>query len=80
MPQRWFLRAEFVRNHLDRLHYSHGAFAASLGISRSYWSQLLNGHRALTPKIRRAIVESEAFWGVDEAKIWARVPKTTGNP
>ena len=51
---------EFLRTlYLDRLGLSVGQAAAAVGISRKYFSQLLNGHFSISPEV--AIRLSRAF-------------------
>ncbi|MFZ5480652.1 MAG: helix-turn-helix domain-containing protein [Myxococcota bacterium] len=64
---RYWLKGESVRELVDQRHLSHQEFAALLGVSRAYWSQIVNGRRALTPKVRRALLV--ALPG-DEARLW----------
>lgn len=73
MPARWFLRTDAVRDHLDLHHWSHARVALRLGISRPYWSQLLNRRRALSPDVRHLILSCEAFTGLAEDALWERV-------
>lgn len=53
---RYWLNEESVRALVDKRHLTHHEFAALLGVSRAYWSQIVNGRRALTPKVRRALL------------------------
>ena len=69
-PARYMLRGEFVASRLDAAHIRHREFAAQIGISGSYLSQLMHGHRVVSPDVRRAIVDHSIFVGVDEALLW----------
>lgn len=73
MPARYLLRTDDVREHLDRKHYSHHRVAKHLGISRAYWSQLLNRRRALTPDMRTLLLASQLFRDLPEQSLWERV-------
>lgn len=64
---RYLVNEEGVRGLLDERHLGHGEFAAMLGVSRSYWSQLVNGRRTLTPRMRRAMLD---VLPGDEGRLW----------
>lgn len=55
----FLLNTEVIRDLLDRQHRSHWGFADDLEISRSYWSQLFNRRRHLTPELRRRLLEHD---------------------
>jgi transcriptional regulator with XRE-family HTH domain len=69
-PARYFLRRAFVADRLDAAHLRHHVVARQLGVSPAYFSQLLNGHRTVSPDVRRAVLDHPAFAGVDEALLW----------
>lgn len=69
-PATYLLRPETVQAVLDRHHLTHQAFADSLGLSRSYWSALFHRRRALTPSVRRTLLDSPTLRGLDEALLW----------
>lgn len=73
-PSRYFLRGAFVAGRLDASHLRHNAFAAQLGISPAYFSQLINGHRTASPDVRRSLLDHPLFAGVDEALLWEIKP------
>ncbi len=73
MPRRFLLLADRVRDHIDARHLTHAEVAERVGVARSYWSQLLNRKRALSPSIRRRILACELFVGVPETELWERV-------
>lgn len=73
MPRRFLLHASRVRDLADRHHLAQSEIAEKLGIGRAYWSQLLNGRRALSPSIRRRILACDLFVGVPESELWERV-------
>ena len=73
MPRRFFLHADSVRDPIDAHHLTHADVAGRLGIARSYWSQLVNRKRALSPAIRRTILACDLFAGVPENELWERV-------
>ncbi|MCK6502707.1 hypothetical protein L6R53_04805 [Myxococcota bacterium] len=68
--RRFYLRADTVQAALDRHHLTHMLFADHLGLSRSYWSQVFNRHRALSPDVRRDLLASRYLRGVSEADLW----------
>lgn len=70
MRARFFLRQDTVSMILDRNHLTHKRFADHLGLSAAYWSQLYNGHRAVTPMVREVLVASRYLRGVDKAELW----------
>jgi hypothetical protein len=77
-PRRTFyLRADVVQDVLDRYHLSHLRFADHVGRSRSSWSQVFNGHRPLSPGVRRDLLASRYLRGIDEASLW-RVVEPVG--
>ncbi len=53
VTSRFWLNATIVAGRLEAYHLTHGDFADSLGLSRSYWSQLIHRKRSLTPQVRR---------------------------
>ena len=69
-PRRYLLRGDFVAERLDAAHVFHLDFAEQIGLSRSYFSQVLNGRRHLSPRVRRALLEHPLFTGVPEADLW----------
>jgi len=56
---------------LDAHNLSHARFAEHLQVSRSYWSQLLNGRRHLSPEVRSRMLESRYLKGIPEASLWS---------
>lgn len=73
MARRFLLHADRVRDHIDAHHLTHAEVAERIGVARSYWSQLLNRKRALSPVIRRRILGCDLFAGVPESELWERV-------
>ena len=69
-PRRYLLRGDFVAERLEAAHVFHHAVAEEIGLSRSYFSQVLNGHRHLNPRVRRALLDHPLLVGVPEAKLW----------
>lgn len=63
----YLLNEESVRGLVDAQHLTHTEFAAKLGVSRTFWSQVVNGRRSLTPKLRRALI---AALPGDEGRLW----------
>ena len=73
MPRRLYLRSDRVRALIDRQHLTHAQVAERLGFTRSYWSQLLNGHRPLAPTTRRRLIDSGLFADCGEGELWERL-------
>jgi transcriptional regulator with XRE-family HTH domain len=69
------LNAHRVDQLLEEHHLTHGELALQLGYSRSYWSLLLNGHRGLSPKVRRCLRGHAILATVSEEELWTRVPR-----
>lgn len=69
----YWLRADTVQAVLDRNHLSHLRFADHLGLSRSYWSQLVNRRRPLSPDVRRDLIASRYLRGIPEEQLWDTV-------
>ena len=69
-PRRYWLRADTIQDVLDRNHLSHLRFADHLGVSRSYWSQLINRRRPLSPDVRRDLLASRYLRGLAEDRLW----------
>ena len=68
----FFLHSDRVRDLIEDRHMPHHALATELGISRAYWSLLLNRHRPLTKSVRRKILDCPVFAGVPEDVLWER--------
>ncbi len=78
-PLPCFLRRERIVVALDAHHVSHTAFARSVRLSRSHWSQLLNGHRPVTARVRRVLLRHPCLRGIPEEELWERVePAVSG--
>lgn len=73
MTRRYFFRPERIRAIIDDHHLTHADVARRLGLSRAYWSQLINIKRALTPSTRRLILDCNIFAGVAESELWDRL-------
>lgn len=72
MSRRYLLRSSRIRDVVDAHHLTHAAVARRLGLSRAYWSQLLNGHRALTPSTG-LLLDCTIFAGMEETELWERI-------
>ncbi len=66
----YFLRPETLQDVLDRHHMTHQRFADHLGLSRSYWSQVFNRRRHLTPMLRQCLLGSRYLKDLPEAALW----------
>ena len=75
-PFLYWLHGDRIAAKLDAHHLTHGRFADHLGLSRSYWSQLVNRKRPLTPMVRTCLLGSRYLQGVPEDELWERVPAT----
>ncbi|MFH1462879.1 MAG: helix-turn-helix transcriptional regulator [Pseudomonadota bacterium] len=73
-PAHFLLRTDTLRWVLARNHLTHQRFADHLGLSRSYWSQVFNRRRHLTPTTRQLLLASRYLRGVSEADLWDLVP------
>ncbi len=71
---RYWLNAAAVAARLEERHMNHGHMADELGLSRSYWSQLVHRKRALSPQMRQWLLAAPALAGLTEAQLWERVP------
>jgi transcriptional regulator with XRE-family HTH domain len=49
--------------------------AEKLGVSRSYFSQLLAGRRALSPKVRRRLIANAPFSELAADDLWRAPPE-----
>lgn len=70
----FFLNASIVSARLEERHLTHGDFADELGLSRSYWSQILNRRRPLTAHVRQWLLKSTTLSGLREDDLWERIP------
>ena len=70
----YILVKEPIEVALDAHHLTHADFARQLGISRSHWSQLLNGHRPVMARVRRALLRQPCLRGIGEEALWERIP------
>lgn len=68
--RRYLLRTETIQDVLDRNHLTHQRFADHLGLSRSYWSQLFNRRRSLSPDVRRDLLASRYLRNLGEDALW----------
>ncbi len=57
------LNAEGVRRLMAKRNVNNRAIAKSLRTTPNYWSQLLNGHRRPSPKLRTRILALRVFRG-----------------
>lgn len=71
---RFWLNGAAVVARLEERHLTHADLADALGLSRSYWSQLVHRKRSLSPQVRRALLETPALAGLSEAELWDRLP------
>lgn len=74
LTSRFWLNATTISARLEERHLNHGNFADELGISRSYWSQLLHRKRPLTPQVRRWLLAAPSLAGLTEQDLWERKP------
>ncbi len=71
---RFWLNPGPITSRLEERNLNLGDFADELGISRSYWSQLLHRKRPLTPQVRRWLLASRTLQGLTAAELWDREP------
>ena len=71
----WLLRGNRVRALLGRHHMTLTEGAQKLGVSRSYFSQLLAGRRALSPKLRRRLLANAPFSELAPEDLWRAPPE-----
>ncbi len=69
----FMLREAEVRRLLADNHLDVTAGARRLGVSRCHFSQLLNGGRRLSPRVRRLLLERSPFRDLAEDVLWERV-------
>ena len=70
MTPRYYLRKTRIVAAIDASHLCQAGFAEEIGLSRSHWSQVLNRHRAATPRIRRALLGHPVLQGIPEDELW----------
>lgn len=70
MTRRYYLKKDRIIAAIDARHLCQAGFAADLGLSRSHWSQVLNGHRSATPRVRRALVNHPVLRDLAEDELW----------
>ena len=74
----YLLQTQVIREYLDRRHRSHRWAADHLGICRSYWSQLVNGRRPLSPMVRQLLLSSDFFGALTEDELWEQAGQDDG--
>ena len=67
---RYYLRKTRIVAAIDASHLCQAGFAEEIGLSRSHWSQVLNRHRAATPRVRRALLGHPVLQGIPEDELW----------
>ena len=70
MTSRYYLRKARLVAAIDQSHLSQAGFAEEIGLSRAHWSQVLNRHRAATPRVRRALLGHAVLRGIPEGELW----------
>ncbi len=65
-----YLRPTAIAAVLFRHHLCQEGFASEIGVSRQHWSSLFNRRRALSPKVRRALLANPRLAGVPEAELF----------
>ena len=73
----WLLRGNRVRALLGRRNLTITEAAEMLGVSRSYFSQLLAGRRGLSPKVRRRLLANAPFSELSADELWRAPPELT---
>lgn len=71
----YLLRGNRVRALLGRRNMTLTEGAEKLGVSRSYFSQLLAGRRTLSPKVRRRLLANAPFSELAADDLWCAPPE-----
>jgi transcriptional regulator with XRE-family HTH domain len=71
----YFLNAHTIDRVLEENDLHHADLAFQLGFSRSYWSQLVNGHRRLSPRVRRALRGHPILRHQPVEALWSKQPR-----
>ena len=71
----YLLRGNRVRALLGRRNMTLTEGAEKLGVSRSYFSQLLAGRRPLSPKVRRRLLANAPFSELSPEDLWRAPPE-----
>jgi transcriptional regulator with XRE-family HTH domain len=71
----YVLRGNRVRALLGRRNLTLTEGAEMLGVSRSYFSQLLAGRRPLSPKVRRRLLANAPFSELSPEDLWRAPPE-----
>ena len=71
----YLLRGNRVRALLGRRNMTITEGAEKLGVSRSYFSQLLAGRRPLSPKVRRRLLANAPFSELTADDLWREPPE-----
>lgn len=75
---RYRLRGDAIKQFLADQHLSISDGARRLGVSRSYFSQLLAGARHPSPKIRRLLLNRPPFSKLGDCGLWDRLEVDSG--
>ena len=71
----YIMRGNRVRALLGRRNLTITEGAQRLGVSRSYFSQLLAGRRGLSPKVRRRLLANAPFSELSADDLWREPPE-----
>ncbi len=71
----YIMRGNRVRALLGRRNLTITEGAQKLGVSRSYFSQLLAGRRSLSPKVRRRLLANAPFCELSPDDLWREPPE-----
>lgn len=74
----FWLRREAIERVQDRLYWTQEALADAVGISRVHFNRLLNGHRPLTRRTRRKLLDCAVLQGFEPEELWVRTPASEG--
>ncbi len=77
---RFLIRQDTILRAITYNHLTHQQFADHLGLSRSYWSQVFNRRRHLTPMLRQLLLGSRLFKNVPEDELWDVVTDADAEP
>ncbi len=74
----YWLRRHAIEYVLEEHCWSQEALADEVGISRVHFNRLLNGHRPLTRRTRRKLLDCAVLQGFEPEELWVRTPASEG--
>ena len=70
----YLLHGDFIRDLIDRANENCKSAAGKIGLSKSYFSQLLDRRRSASPAVRKKILACSLFAGIEPDALWDRIP------